>query len=345
MTIRKTKIPTALDLFSGCGGLTLGLKQAGFDVVGAIEIDDLAARTYAANHPDVLLSKSDIRNVSARALMKKLRLRRGQLDLLAGCPPCQGFSALRTQNGAKRNRDARNDLVQEMLRFARSFRPKAIMMENVPNLVRHKPFRILCDGLQKLGYKVDFEIKDAARYGVPQRRKRLILLASRLNSIKFAAEARRLRTVRNAIGDLPEPNKSRDTLHKLQSDRRSPRIEKLIQDIPKDGGSRSDLPRSRQLECHKRTNGFKDIYGRMAWDDVAPTITSGCFNPSKGRFLHPTKNRVITMREAALLQGFPSRYKFDASAGKTAIALMIGNALPPEFIRRHAIEIRSALKK
>ena len=107
----------------------------------------------------------------------------------------------------------------------------------------------------------------------------------------------------------------------------------------------NNLPKSRQLRCHKESDGFSDIYGRMAWDKVAPTITSGCFNPLKGRFLHPEKNRAITMREAApLLQSFPRNYVFDLSGGKEALALMIGNALPPEFIRRHAAQIREALK-
>jgi DNA (cytosine-5)-methyltransferase 1 len=104
-----------------------------------------------------------------------------------------------------------------------------------------------------------------------------------------------------------------------------------------------DLGKGRQLECHKKCNGFKDVYGRMAWDDVSPTITGGCFNPSKGRFLHPTKNRAITLREAALLQTFPADYFFSTVRGKCPAAQMIGNALPPEFIRRHATEIRKKL--
>lgn len=119
----------------------------------------------------------------------------------------------------------------------------------------------------------------------------------------------------------------------------------MIRDIPKDGGSRTDLPRDRQLDCHKDCDGFRDIYGRMAWDKVAPTITGGCFNPSKGRFLHPEQNRAITLREAALLQTFPRRYHFDLSSGKEAAALMIGNALPPEFIRRQANQVRKAIAR
>jgi DNA (cytosine-5)-methyltransferase 1 len=334
----------AIDLFSGCGGLTLGLKQAGFDVVGAVEIDPTAVSTYNANHRGVVVKNADIRKLSAAKLRRELKLRVGALDLLAGCPPCQGFSALRTRNGAKRNRDARNDLVHEMLRFTRAFRPKSVMMENVPRLMQHKPFKDLCNGLRSLGYRLTFGIKDAARYGVPQRRRRLILIAGRGFEIQFGSESSRFRTVRGAIGRMAEPGRSRDALHNIPEKKRTNRVLKLIRDIPIDGGSRGDLPKSRQLECHKNSNGFNDIYGRMAWDEVAPTVTSGCFNPSKGRFLHPEQNRAITMREAALLQGFPRNYNFDLSSGKEAIALMIGNALPPEFIRRHALKIRSALR-
>jgi DNA (cytosine-5)-methyltransferase 1 len=152
------------------------------------------------------------------------------------------------------------------------------------------------------------------------------------------------RTVRGAIGRLAKPGKSRDALHNLP-EIRSGKVLKLIRDIPKDGGSRTDLPKSRQLKCHKNQSGFNDIYGRMAWDDVAPTITSGCFNPSKGRFLHPNQNRAITMREAALLQSFPKDYVFDPAIGKQTIALMIGNALPPEFIRRNALRLRQSLSR
>jgi DNA (cytosine-5)-methyltransferase 1 len=345
MRRRRGKRLCAIDLFSGCGGLTLGLKQAGFNVLGAIEIDSGAVRTYRANHRRVLIKHDDIQKVSARGFRQQLKIRPGELDLLAGCPPCQGFSTLRTRNGANRNRDNRNNLVYQMLRFAKAFRPKAIMMENVPGLVRHKPFADLCDGLRGLGYQLTFGIKDAANYGVPQRRRRLILLAGRGFEIPFATEIHRLRSVRGAIGKLPEPGRSRDALHNIPEKKRTTKVSNLIRDIPKDGGSRTDLPKSRQLNCHKQTDGFSDIYGRMAWGDVAPTMTSGCFNPSKGRFLHPEQNRAITMREAALLQSFPRKYSFDLLCGKEAIALMIGNALPPEFVRRHALEVRSALKR
>lgn len=338
------KKPIAIDLFSGCGGLTLGLKQAGFRVVGAVEIDPLAGKTYRINHKSVHLWQQDISTLFASKVKTELRLQPGQLDLLAGCPPCQGFSSLRTRNGAKQNRDRRNNLIREMLRFVRALRPKAVMMENVPGLKAHVQFREFCKGLKKLGYKVDWAIKDAARYGVPQRRKRLILLAGKKEAIPFAAETERATTVQDAIGKLPKAGESGDPLHDM-SESRKPRVYELIKDIPKDGGSRLDLPAERQLECHKTFDGFKDIYGRMAWGDVAPTITSGCFNPSKGRFLHPNENRAITMREAAVLQSFPGDYWFPADAGKQAVALMIGNALPPEFVRRHAQKVLRAVQQ
>ena len=335
---------TAIDLFSGCGGLTLGLKQANFDVISAIEIDAVAATTYRTNHPEVALKEVDIRYCSPDALMTELRLRPRDLDLLAGCPPCQGFSVLRTKNGARDNTDPRNSLVGELLRFARVFMPKTMMMENVPSLQTNEVFRQLCDGLRALGYHLTYEVKDAAHYGVPQRRRRLILVGGLGFDVKLARKARRPSVVRDAIGDLISPGSSGDALHDLPENR-SEKVRKLIRDIPKDGGSRSDLPAGRQLNCHKRTRGFYDVYGRMSWEVVAPTITSGCFNPSKGRFLHPEQDRAITMREAALLQTFPMDYEFDVSRGKEAIALMIGNALPPEFIRRQALSIQKSLSE
>jgi DNA (cytosine-5)-methyltransferase 1 len=334
---------TAIDLFSGCGGLTLGLKLAGFRVVAAIENDGLAVQTYKANHPRVPVWHDDIREVGARAVMRKLGMKRGELDLLAGCPPCQGFSVLRTRNGSAQKRDGRNALIGEMIRFVRAFRPKAVMLENVPGLGEHWSFQKLCRDLRRLGYCVKWDVKDARHYDVPQRRKRLILVAGLGFEIPFAAESATARTVRDAIGHLGKAGKTRDALHNLPENRTA-KVLDLIRLIPKNGGSRSDLPRSRQLECHKRMDGFSDIYGRMAWDEPSPTITGGCFNPSKGRFLHPNYNRAITLREAALLQTFPEGYCFPVAASKEAVALMIGNALPPAFTRRHAEQIVGSLK-
>lgn len=332
----------ALDLFSGCGGLTEGLKEAGFDVLGAIEIDPIAGETYHLNHPEVHVWKADIKTVKGTAVRRKLKLRKGSLDLLAGCPPCQGFSSMRTLNGNKTVDDPQNSLLMEFLRFVEELRPKAVMMENVPALAEDNRFKAFCDRLAKLGYLGQFRVLDAANYGVPQRRRRLIYMASVRKEIPFAAPDLEAKTVRDAIESLPEPGKTGDAIHDLP-EKHSRKVLNRIRAIPQNGGSRTDLPKRKQLPCHKKSTGFKDVYGRMSWDAVAPTITGGCFNPSKGRFLHPTHDRAITMREAALLQGFPGRYKFDAKYGKTATALMIGNALPPPFISAHARSISKVL--
>jgi DNA (cytosine-5)-methyltransferase 1 len=328
----------ALDLFCGCGGLTLGLKRAGFKVVGAVDCDPLAIETYCKNHKEVMVWHRDIRSLTVTEVKKKLGLRKGELDLLAGCPPCQGFSSIRTLNGSRKIKDPRNDLLSEFLRFVRGLRPKAVMLENVPGLAADRRFSGFRAELEALDYHVDHRILDAADYGVPQRRRRLILLGGRVEPIDFAPPSQKHRTVFDAIGSLPRPELSKDPLHKV-SEQRSHRIMNLIKLIPKDGGSRGDLSLRYQLPCHKRCDGFKDIYGRMAWYDVAPTITGGCLNPSKGRFLHPEQNRAITLREATLLQGFPRGYVLSLRRGRFAAAEMIGNALPPGFVKRHAKQI------
>ena len=334
---------TAIDLFSGCGGLTLGLKQAGFAVIAAIEVDQLAAEAYRLNHPEVKLLEDDIRRVRPYSLMKQLGMRSGQLSLLAGCPPCQGFSSLRTLNGARRTDDDRNDLLFQFIRFVRAFRPKAVMMENVPGLAKDERFSRFCDQLMQLGYKNGKQaILDAADYGVPQRRKRLVIIAIRGKQVQFAAPIRPTKTVRDAIGGLPAPGTTGDELHIIVS-KHSIRIQKLIELIPKDGGSRVDLPEEYWLACHKLNRGFYDVYGRMAWDSPAPTITGGCFNPSRGRFLHPQDDRAITLREAALLQGFPSEYKFPVRGSVAGIGLLIGNALPPALVQAQARGIAEKL--
>jgi DNA (cytosine-5)-methyltransferase 1 len=336
--------PRAIDLFSGCGGLTLGLKKAGFRVVGAVDNDALAVKTYKANHPEVEIWEEDIRNLKSMTVKRKLGIRKGQLDLLAGCPPCQGFSSMRTLNGNKNVADPRNNLINEFLRFVREFQPKAVMLENVPGLSVDGRFTKFRKELKNIGYEGEYLILNAKDYGVPQRRRRLIYLAGLKKALPFATPKKNGKTVRQAIGGLPKAGKSGDPVHDV-AERRSPKVVALIRRIPKNGGSRMDLPKRDQLKCHRRLEGFKDVYGRMAWDKPSPTITSGFFNPSKGRFLHPKENRAITLREAALLQGFPRRYKFPVKNNKTANALMIGNALPPPFIKAHAKMIMKTLKQ
>jgi DNA (cytosine-5)-methyltransferase 1 len=336
---------TAIDLFSGAGGLTQGLKQAGFNVVGAVESVPTYAESYQMNHPKTNLKISDITKIDPVEYMKELGLKKGELDLLAGCPPCQGYSTIGTRNRGERN-DPRNELVYEVLRFAVAFQPKTIMMENVPALDKDARLEKLVKKLKGIGYHVDHKVLKMSNYKVPQSRRRMIMLASRFDNIEVVKQELdddKMKTVRDAIAFLPPSGSDLDPLHNTQ-DNRSEAVKKRIAMTPKDGGSRSDLSEEYQLECHKHTTGFRDVYGRMAWDKPSPTITGGCNNPSKGRFLHPEENRVITLREAALLQTFPPDYKFSFKSGKTGVAMMIGNALPPTFIEFHARNLTKHLK-
>src|SRR5450759_3043807 len=330
--------PTAIDLFAGCGGLTHGLAQAGFSILAAVEVDELAADTYQLNHPDVLLVRRDIRKVRPDRLMTRLRLRPKQLTLLAGCPPCQGFSSIRRLNKSNAVDDPRNDLVSQMLKFTKKFVPKAIMMENVPGLANDERFVSLVSQLEKLGYRCTELILDAAHYGVPQRRRRLVLLAGLGVRLSMPDTTSSRTSVRQTIAGLGAVGTSGDPLHDV-TERSRATIKRLIASIPKDGGSRAQVRGGDGLKCHKEFDGFKDVYGRIAWDGVAPTITGGCVNPSKGRFLHPNQNRAITLREAALLQGFPTGYRISLKRGKFPAAGLIGNALPPPLARAQGRKI------
>ena len=338
---RNRRRPTAIDLFSGAGGVTAGLKQAGYRVLGAVELDELAFNAYKLNHPRTKVWRRDIRYLPAATIKRDARLRKGQLDLLVACPPCQGFSAIRTRNGVRRNRDPQKDLIFDVLRMARVLKPKVVLLENVPGLARDRRYAAFRAALARMNYRVSYRVLDAAEFGVPQRRKRLVLVATRFRNPLFATPARSRPTVRTAFAKLSRSRAQRDELHNYSS-ARGDRVTKLIRRIPKDGGTRAALGKDAQLKCHTRIDGFRDVYGRMAWDRPAPTITCGCINPSKGRFLHPTKNRAITLREAAILQSFPVDYQFPLDRGRYAVAAMIGNALPPEFIRRQALALSSA---
>lgn len=335
------KTYTALDIFSGCGGLTEGLKQAGFKVIGGLELDRKASQTYRLNHPEVDLVEADIRDITAADILKRWSLESGDLDLLAGCPPCQGFSTLRTKNG-KTSRDARNSLIDNFTILIKELSPKAVMLENVPGLEKHYRFKSFMSTLKKEGYKITYGVLNVADYGVAQRRSRLILLASKTTQPVFADKSERNLTVSDTIRNITINTMDLDDIHFIP-ERRSERVKTIIKSIPKNGGSRKDLPVHLVLKCHLSFSGFSDVYGRMKWEEPAPTITSGCHNPSKGRFLHPEDDRTITLREASMLQGFPLGYKFIKSHGKEALGLMIGNALPPPFIKSHAKEIMKAL--
>lgn len=336
----------AVDLFCGAGGMTQGLKDAGFRVVGAVEIEPVVVETYLHNHPEVFVEKSDIRSIDIQEFMRNIGVEPEQLDLLAGCPPCQGFSSMRTKNGAHRIEDMRNDLVFEFIRFVEEMLPKFVLIENVPGLAKDNRIEVVKQKLIGLGYHItpnSVQVIDAAEYGVPQRRKRMILAASRVSDFELSHNKVVGMTVWDAIGHMPVPGTGNDALHDMLENR-TDKIKKMISLIPKDGGSRKDLPKEYWLPCHIRNpKGFKDVYGRMKWGAVSPTITGGCINPSKGRFLHPEQDRAITLREAALLQTFPPDYYFSLKKGRDGAALMIGNALPPKFIKAHAVQISDNL--
>ena len=334
-----------IDLFAGCGGGSIGFRQAGFTPVAAVEINEHAAEAYAANLGVVPIVR-DIRAVEGDELLAEAELTSGKCTLLFGCPPCQGFTSLRKGSKATSRDRERNTLYLDYLRLVGEVRPRHIAFENVPGMLSTRwrsHFDTLVEGLVDLSYKAKWTVLDAADYGVPQRRKRILVVASRVATPYLPEQThyedpedgrlRRHRTVWNAIGDLLELRSGyydpADPYHEARS--HSELALRRLRAIP-EGGGRDDLPVSLQLECHKSHNGHHDIYGRMCWDKPAPTLTSGCTNITKGRFAHPEQDRAITLREAMLLQSFPRRAKL--SGGYEEMALQVGNAIPPLLARR-----------
>lgn len=336
---------TAIDLFCGSGGVSLGLRHAGFNVLGAVDFDKSACETYRTNHPDVLLLEEDIQKVSPEQFEKLIEK---QLDLLAICAPCQPFSS---QNKIRSSHDTRKELILAAIPFVKKLKPKAIFVENVPGLKRNSVFDQFIASLKKLGYSVSEPLKlNASHLGVPQRRTRMVMIATNGISLEVASTLpkRKPKTVRSVIGELPPPTigmtgNAVDSLHFAR--RHSPLNIERLRHIPKDGGGRDALPLHLQLECHKNNtaSSFSDTYGRMKWDDVAPTLTTGCTDITRGRFAHPEQNRAITLREAARLQSFPDTYQF--VGGVSAISAQIGNAVPPEMMRTIGRALRKALRE
>lgn len=334
----------SIDIFSGVGGLSEGMRQANFKNQLAFEIDEIASKAYKLNHPKTTVITKDIRKVSIAEIKRMLKGKK--IHLLAGCPPCQGFSSIRRLNRAQPIEDDRNNLILEYVRLVKALKPYTIMMENVPGLVSYDLFQKALEVLKESGYKwIDYKVVNVKNYGVPQNRRRLVLVGSRLGAIEVAKPLDEKITVRQIIGSLPPPEKTDDPVHKIIPVH-SPEVQRRIELTPKNGGSRKDLPEDFMLKCHEAKNiGFNDVYGRLRWDDYSTTITGGCLNPSKGRFLHPEQNRCISAREAALLQTFPANYKFVLNTPKDKLALQIGNALPPKFsfiqsenIKQHLIK-------
>ena len=345
----------AIEAFAGGGGLAVGLRDAGFRTVAAVELEPHAAATFKANHPDVHVFRQDIREVSGAELLK---LASGHVDVLAACPPCQGFSSLTSK--WQRN-DPRNDLVSEVGRLARELLPEAIMMENVPGLAQKgKPLlEALVQELQQLGYVTNHDVLQVANYGVPQRRRRLVLLAG----LGFHIEMPEPTHNRTGAKGLPRWRTLRDAIHGLEppltfqeaQDRGGPQLfawhvvrtlspqNQLRLNAANPGRTWSDFPEELRVECHRGNyNGFSNVYGRMEWDQPSVTITAGCTTLSKGRFGHPDQDRTISLREAATLQTFPSDYVFETPFFERACEI-VGNALPCSFAETIARQVRQAV--
>lgn len=340
---------TVIDVFCGCGGSSFGFKLSGFDVKASIDKNPLATESYKLNFPSASVLTEEILDTDAERvaykLLTKANLSADECTVLLGCPPCQGFCRL-SRDGVN---DPRNKLVLTLAKIVAVIRPEFCVIENVPGLPTGSGKDVFQEALEVLksaGYSnVAWQVLNVADYGVPQRRRRLLLIASRLYPVsipKPSEDARK--TVRQTIAGLPaiaagatDPN---DYLH--SSPTASTKVVDRMRSIPKDGGSRSSLPPELQLECHKKASGFCDVYGRMKWDAPSPTITTGCINVTKGRFTHPEQDRAISVREAALLQTFPRDFKF--SGTKWQVARQIGEAVPVEFARRianHIISLRN----
>jgi DNA (cytosine-5)-methyltransferase 1 len=356
--VERETVPTAAELFSGGGGLAQGLRDAGVQPVAAVELDKYAADVFAANHPDVQLIRRDVRSVSGAEL--KAASASGCIDILAACPPCQGFSTLTTKY---RRADVRNTLVAEVGRITRELQPLALMLENVPGLTgRGRPILdALIADLEEDGYFVDWRVLQVADYGVPQMRRRFVLLAGRGFSIPMpepthAQKGRRglppWRTLRDALVVGADPVRvdkaaasggfeasNWHVIRKLGLDN----IERLRHAIP--GKGRASLPQHLRPACHRgRDDGFTNTYGRMEWDQPSSTITAGCLSPSKGRFGHPDELRTISLREAASLQTFPNSYKFVGDKIDAACSV-VGNALPCLFAQVIAERVVAAVRR
>jgi DNA (cytosine-5)-methyltransferase 1 len=329
-------VPTAIDLFAGAGGATQGLRDAGFDVVAAVENDADAAATWRLNQPGAMLER-DVRLVSAEQLRTAGGLVSDQrLDLLKACPPCQGFSSLR---GDRDPDERRNDLVLDTLRLVEELSPRAVLLENVPGLRRDSRFAKLTAGMRELEYGlVDF-IVEASSLGVPQRRRRLVIVAvhkldgipSGIDTLVPPARRRPPLTAGAALSALAAQLPAEDPAHVWRRSRGA--VAERIRAVPV-GGSRFDLPEHLQLACHRRlktksgavNRSATGSYGRVRQDEPAPTMTTRCTTPACGSFIHPTEPRGLSLREAAALQTFPASYRWHG--GYDSIERQIGNAVP-----------------
>ena len=337
----------AFDFFCGAGGLTRGLLDAGINVIAGFDCDERYRSTYEYNNPGVRFIQADIREMDLKDLMSKGRLRKYNDVLFAGCAPCQSFSPQRKGNG--RRHDA--TLLSEFGRLVDVALPGYVLIENVPGIARVRgfsTFRRFLRILEKNRYMYVHGILDAKRYGIPQNRRRLVLLATRylrpsLPEPKHGTSLRPFRTVRQAISHFPVigagechpdiPNHVAASVTELNLER--------LRYTPHDGGDRRSWPKRLRLECHKGNyKGHTDVYGRMLWDQPAPALTGRCNSISNGRYGHPEQDRAISLREAAAIQSFPDGYVFFGS--NKHVALQIGNAVPvrlAEYLGKHFLKM------
>ena len=335
------------DFFSGCGGTSLGFADAGISPALAIDWDPDAAETFRQNFPSTTVIEQDIRQIEVDEVDTVLAHSRGSITLFAGCAPCQPFAGHRH---AATGHDSRSLLLLEFLRFVKALNPELIFVENVPGMQRlstsHGPFGEFVNEVSKT-HHVSYETISSADYGVPQTRRRLVLVASRLGEIDIPppthgpATGNPHSTVRDWISTLPPIAAARD--EPSDSSHKAMRLSGLnlerIRATP-EGGDRRDWPSHLWPDCHRGGfEGHTDVYGRLSWDKPAPTLTTKCISYSNGRFGHPSRDRALSAREAARLQTFPAGFEFAGSL--TSQAKQIGNAVPVVLARhfgRHLMQ-------
>lgn len=339
-------ITSVVDLFCGVGGLSYGFRQEGFTVVAGIDTDESCRYAYEANVAAPFLRR-DVSYLTG-SILKELFLDEGY-TILIGCAPCQPFSAYN-----QKNNDPNWKLLRDFSRLITEIKPDIVSMENVPRLLRFQSgviFNDFLDTLKSSGYDTAFDVLYSPDYGLAQARSRLVLLASRIGQITLPEPTHRnnYRTVNMEIGSLPKLTAGgadcNDRLHR--ANRLSAINLKRIQ-ASKPGGTWKDWPKKLVAKCHKEATGrgYSSVYGRMSCDRPAPTITTQFYGFGNGRFGHPTQDRALSLREGAMLQGFPLDYEFvteEETISFKNIGRMIGNAVPVPLARAIARSVRDHL--
>jgi len=337
MEIKNIKI-SAIDLFCGIGGLSYGLNKSGIKVKAGIDIDTTCEYPYKENIKADFIGK-DISTISGNELLNKYWKNKTEIKVLAGCAPCQPFSTHSNKKKDKEN-DPKWNLIKQFQRLISETLPEIVSMENVPNLANQEIFKEFNNFLIENNYYVFFEKVYLPNYGLPQKRRRLVLLASKLGEIKLIPSthtADNYRTTKDIIGHLPPVKAGEiykdDPLHRTS--KLSPiNLQRIKSSKP--NGTWLDWDENIRLKCHIKPSGqtYKSVYGRMSWDEPAPTITTQFYNFGTGRFGHPEQDRALTIREAALLQTFPKDYVFyknEEDIKLTKLGVHIGNAVPVDL--------------